>query len=277
MPVVKKQSATHDGAAPKGGGVLSRIAPVQLYAKKDSINVYGVSGTGKTTLGCTYPKPLLLIGAETGTRSVHTVKGVEFVRLQQSGEIAELIEHIRKSKKYATTVLDTATSFQAMVLAEILGLDELPVQRFWGMASRDQYGQAALQTKEVLRHLLRLAEDNLCHAVILAQEREFASESGSELIAPTVMSSLTASTVGWLNPECDYIVQTFIRSKQITKKVTVGEKTKEVSVDTSEIEYCLRTRPHPVYMIKFRGPKGTTMPEAIVDPSYEKIHSLIGD
>lgn len=274
MPKVVKQSPAASKRKPKG--VVDRIAPVSLADEKDKINIYGVSGTGKTTLACTWPKPLLIAGAERGTRSVHNIKGVKYVRLQECTELDELVSHARESGKYQSFVLDTATSFQAMCITEIAGLDEPPVQKSWGMASRDQWGQCALQTKEYLRRILRLAEDNICHAIVLAQERTFGSgEDADEVLAPTVMSALTASTVGWLNPECDYIVQTFIREQRTTSNKKVGNKTRTFTKTTGDIEYCLRTRPHPLYTIKFRGPKGHDLPVSIVDPDFTKIRKLI--
>lgn len=284
MPVVIKQSGQpsktvgqQKGA--KGGGVLSRISPIGKVVKKDAINIYGVSGTGKTTLACTYPKPLLLIGFEDGTRSVQDVDGVDFILVENTGELVDIFSFLREGR-YASAVLDTTSSLQSMTLKEILGLEELPTQRSWGMASRDQYGQSALQTKEILRHFLRLSKDNVCHTVMLAQERDFEGEGSQTygLISPKVMSSLTASVVGWMNPECDYICQTYIRMKLIEKVVTVnGKKKTQIEKHPSQVEYCLRTRPHEVYTIKFRTPRGHELPECIVDPSYEKIHAVIGD
>lgn len=277
MPVVNKTSPTQSKTTTqtKTGSVLSRIAPVSFNEKKDATCIYGISGTGKTTLACTYPKPLLLIGAEDGTRSVHSVKGVDFIRLKNSGELPEVIAHVRSSGKYKAVVLDTCTSLQAMIMAEILGMEELPVQLSWGLATRDQWGQSAMKTKEFLRHTLKLSEDNICHSIILAQERAFGEGGDSELIAPKVMASLTGSTVGWLNPACDYIVQTFLKKQTIKKEVKIAGKVNIQNVDTGKVDYCLRTRPHELYLIKFRVPKGKEPPEYIIDPDYDKLDKLV--
>lgn len=85
MPIVKKQSAKVQRR--KTGSVLDRIAPVALPASGMKMNVYGRSGTGKTTFACTFPKPLLLVGTEDGTRSVYTVKGVDYVRLDRKSVV----------------------------------------------------------------------------------------------------------------------------------------------------------------------------------------------
>jgi hypothetical protein len=274
MPKITKQS--NKKTKQKTGSVVKRIAPVGLDEGLDKINIYGVSGTGKTTVACTYPKPLLIAGAENGTRSVHNLKGVDFVRMRKCSELTELIDHVRSTGKYKSFVLDTVTSFQAMSISEIAGLEDIPVQGSWGMATRDQWGQSALQTKEYLRRILRLAEDEVCHAIILAQERSFGTgDTGEELLAPSVMSALTASTVGWLNPECDYICQTYKRQVSEAVPIKISGKTRTRTRKTDQVEFCLRVGPHPLYTTKFRGPKGYELPGTIVDPNYTKLQNII--
>lgn len=252
--------------------MLGRIEPVGLPVGGVKLNVYGRSGTGKTTFACTFPKPLLLVGAEDGTRSVHNVRGVDFVRLQETEELRSIAEFLQSSEsKYKTVVLDSASSLQDMVLKELLGLEELPPQGSWGMASREAWTQCALKTKEWMRVLLQLQ----AHVVITAQEREFNVENDSDLLMPYVASALTPSVTGWLNPACDYITQTFIRESFTTKATKVGDKTIKRREKTGAVEYCLRTGPDPVYTTKFRLPKGKELPLAVVDPTYSKLERLI--
>jgi hypothetical protein len=59
------------------------------------------------------------------------------------------------------------------------------------------------------------------------------------------------------------------------KEKNVNGKTTQIRVKTREVEYCLRTGPHPVYCTKFRLPKGNPLPESIVDPDYDKIMTII--
>src|ERR1700723_3738676 len=136
-PTVRQQKPIQSESQPilvdaSSRGILTRIAPVHLNQKKDTINIFGMSGSGKTTLACTWPKPVLLIGAEDGTRSVADMKGVDFVRLKESMEIAELFNHVKAGGRarcmpaaYQTLVIDTITSLQAMTMKEILGLKDI--------------------------------------------------------------------------------------------------------------------------------------------------------
>jgi len=198
------------------------------------------------------------------------------VVLNESKELLEIVGYVSSSGQFKTVVLDHATGFQDLVLKEILGLEEIPAQKTWGLASQQQYGQLALQCKEFLRALLGLSS----HVVIVAQEREFNTEGTSDLILPSVGSGLTPSLTGWLNTAVDYICQTYIRLKTVQKQTTVGVGKLAKTISTTqvvagEVEYCLRTAPDPVFTTKFRLPKGRTLPTEIVDPDFSKIYELI--
>lgn len=283
MPVVKKQATKKRGSrkhSTRERSVIDRIAPIG-FDDSDGVklNVYGRSGTGKTTLWATFPKPILAIicsgGSKPGElRSINTPgyrKTIKQVPLKTSSEIKELVAFQSSSNEFATIVLDHASGLQDMALKEILGLDKIPEQLSWGVASQQQYGQCALQMKTQLRLLLDLP----CNVVIVAQEREFNTESESNLLMPYVASALTPSVVGWLNPACDYICETFIRPKMVEKEIKVKRKTITRLVRGKGVEYCLRVAPDEIYTTKFRVPKGTPLPDVLVDPDFDKIKKLI--
>jgi hypothetical protein len=282
MPTIKKNRPakkavrrTKKAPRAKAKGVLGRIAPVSLEDIGLKVCNYGRSATGKTTLVSSFPKPILhIVCSAIGlgeSRSIANTKGIDDVELEKSEDLRELVEHVRDSGKYQTVCLDHATGMQDLMLREILELTELPAQGSWGMASREQWGQCALKTKECLRAILGLS----CNVVINAQEREFDNDGEGEVLMPYVAAALSPSVVGWLNPACDYIVNSFIRGKVKTVKKRIGKKVVEIQTPMKGAEYCLRVGPHPVYTTKFRVPKGTELPEVIVDPDYSKIMKLI--
>lgn len=273
MPKITKQKAV--APKKKTESVIDRIVDVSEVEGGLSMSIYGTSGSGKTRLAATFPKPILFIGAERGTKSIKHEKDVKFVRLTETDELGELTDYIVRGG-FATGVLDTASSLQDMMLKEILGLEDIPVHKTWGMASRDQYGQCSIQMKERLRALLNLSEFGDTNIVIIAQEKNFNDEHTSEIIMPTVGSFLMPSVKGWLDPACDCIVQCFKREEVVTKKLQLGKgKVKTTSVRTGRVEYCLRTGPHSVYTTKFRVTRGTELPNVIVDPTFAKIQEII--
>jgi len=275
MPKVTKQSTKK--TAKSSGGVLDNVVPIEDMASTGvKMCLYGRGKTGKTSLACTFPKPLLLLGTEDGTKSVRSCKGVDFLRLSASSQVDEVASAIADT--YKTVVLDTAGGLQDMIMKEILGLDDLPVEKSWGMAGREQWQSCGVQTKERLRALLDLADTSGVNVVIIAHERNFNDEGGSELIFPTVGVALTPSTAGWLNGACDYLCQTFLREQTTTKAVKVaGKEGATMTQRTGRVEYALRVGPHPIYMTGFRRVhvEGEVMPDVLVNPTYEKIKELI--
>lgn len=290
MPTPIKQTS-RPSPVPTNGKDQSAVDRIRSigFSPNDGIKLllYGKSGTGKTTFWATFPKPILAIVCSGGKkpgelRSIDTPeyrKTVSQVTLKNSGEIRELLQ---VASNYGTVVLDHASGLQDMILAEILGLNELPAQLGWGTASREQYGRCALQCKEMFRALISLS----INVVIVAQERVFggseeSDSSGESVIAPTIGAGLIPSVTGWLNPACDYVCQTFLRAKMEVKKTTIGEGKQSRSIETKQrtgkVEYCLRTGPDETVMTKFRLPKGHELPQCIVDPDYDKLIELIQD
>lgn len=275
MPTVKKVKKK-SVKRKRGGSVIDRIAPVSQDNRGMSQIVYGKSGTGKTTYACTAPKPLMLIGAEDGTQSVHNIGGVDFVHLDNSDEFSEIVEYL-DGGKYKTGVLDTLGTLYDHELRSILGLEELPATKSWGMAQRGDWQQANTKTIERLRRFLALRDQGI-HVIILAQERVYqgGEDNADGLLMPFVAASCTPGVVGWLNPACDYICQTFIRGKTEQKSVKIRGKTTTTTKKIRGVDYCLRTGPDEIYTIKFRIPKDMVeLPEVIVDPSFAKIKKLI--
>jgi hypothetical protein len=257
---------------------------------------YGRSKMGKTRLLATFPKPLLIVGLEDGTKSICTGRkpkkqistkntiyslsvggkptGVDFIRVNNTQEIPELVQLLVQDK-YKSVGLDTAGGLQDLIFKEILGLDSIPVQKSWGMADKRAWGVVGVQFKERMEGLLNLADTHGIHVMVIAHERNFKEEGDSEIATPTVGAALTPSAANWLNGKCDYICQAYIR--QQTKKVTTefNGKQVETTVPTGKVEYCLRVGPHDKFATGFRTPPGVVLPDSITNPEYAKILSVI--
>jgi hypothetical protein len=264
------------------GGVLSRIRNIEASGEnRMKVSLFGMPKTGKTRLACTFPKPLLIIGSEDGTASVVGTKGVQFIRLRECAEISELIDGPIKEGVYKTVVLDNGTKLRDMRIAEILGLSETPVQKGWGFARREQWGECANSLKQLLRPLVDLPDTMDLNVVIIAHEGSISgsdedSNGASDVIRPAVSSMLGKSLCLWVNGWADYMGQTFIREVEETVNASVGGQTKSMTRRTGKKEYCLRIGAHDIYTTSFRLPPSlANPPEVIVNPTYEKIKTLI--
>lgn len=255
-------------------GVLSRIKSISEQSEDlIKMSVYGQSGSGKTTFWSSFPKPILamICSGASETRSIKNVKHIDQIEIERPEDVRSICEYVSSSEKYKTLVLDHASAFQDLVLANVLNLREVPIQVGWGTATQQQWGQVSLQMKEYLRMIIR----NPVHVVIVSQERAFNADEESSVLKPCVASALSPSVLGWLNPTVDYVCQMYLRQGYTTKQVTLGTKTIEKKIPSGRIQYCLRTSPDPVYTTKFRILKGKELPECIVDPTYDKVLELL--
>ena len=274
MPKVTRQAPpANKKAASRGSSVLDRIAPIQMPDRGLQVAIYGRSGTGKTTLAATFPKPLLLVRPpdDDGRLSIYNVSGIDDAPIYSLDEMEELLP-LMASGKYATVVLDNASALQDLVMKKVLGLEEIPTQLSWGVADQSQWGEIGLAMKEILRRLLDLT----CNTVVLAQEREFNADANvTDFLTPYVNCGLSPSVASWIGPKVNYLCNTFIREVEELYESNQVVHNKKVKLKRKVIQYCLRTGPHPVYNTKFRVPMGTPLPELIVNPTYDKILKLI--
>lgn len=299
MPIVNKQKAVTK-PAPLPSITTDRSVSGRIAKVKESVvghmkmSIYGDPKTGKTRFACTFPKPLLIIGAEDGTASVAGMKGVEFVQLYKADEVLELARGDILQQRWKTVVIDTATKLRDLLVAEsVMGVDEktgivnMPASRPSAKLYKDAYMNAASEMKTILRSILDLPRVIPLNVVIIAQEANLTAEESaqigqSEIIKPKIASAVGKSVSDYINAECDYIAQTLIREgveEQEVQIPAVGNQPAGVVkqlVRTGKKEYAMRVGPHDMYKTGFRLPNGRTLSqEFIVDPTYDKIVQLI--
>lgn len=293
-PIAKRVAVPMNSKSPLNDDVLSRIRPVTHTHASIRMSLYGRPKTGKTRLACTFPKPLLVIGSEDGTASVVGIKGVDFVLLKKCEEVSTVIDGPLAVGRYASAVFDNGTKFRDMRIAEILGLDRLPLQKGWGFATIKQWGECANSIKQLLRPLFELARCGSLNLVFIAQESELSgfgenddkpdeqkikSQNVEDMaFIPEIGPAMGKSVRDWINAECDYIGQTLIRNQVVARQVTAikGQPPSTSYEATGKAEYCLRVNPNGIYQAGFRVPIGREIKQDFVtDPSYDKIVRLI--
>lgn len=284
MPKVTKQAPPKKKVVRKvKGDISSRFEDLDEGFQEQGIkiNIYGASGSGKTTFWATFPGPILSLLCSGGKtpgelRSINTPeyrKKVKKLNIQTIDDYLEAVQYCKSNPdKFATVILDHATGLQDLALKEVLGLEAVPAQKSWGLCTQQEWGQVAIQMKEMLREILNLDQN----VAIIAQERAFnTGDDEADGVMPFVASALMPSVVGWLNPAVDYICQTFKRKKMVEKETKIKNRVTKRLVPGKGVEYCLRTAPDDLYATKFRAPKGTPVPDEIIDPTYDKLMKYI--
>ena len=258
--------------------------PVDETDYYGSTALYGRSGTGKTTLSGTWPKPILYLNIkDNGTDSIRELgEDVDVHHITTSDELRDVIlwvhAQVKKGKlRYRTIVLDTCTQLQSIIMNEVAAEKarkgkKLPKGKKpgdWGAFSKQDWGTVAGQMKDAIMDIRNLPMES----VFIAQERVFNLDDeegdGTDQLQPEIGARLMPSVKDDLNASVSIIGNTFIRvrRKKIKKDNKIRYKVKKT--------YCLRVGPNEVYTTKIRKPKGITAPDYIEDPSFRKIQAIV--
>ena len=283
MPGITPQRVVASGrptVKAKPGSILARAVPVSEIGDEPLHAIlYGKNRTGKTTLACQFPKPLLLISVEPtktgGAQSVRSVPGVSHIKLSASAEIEAAGHELTKDCGYVTAVLDGPSSMDEVVLAEICGWDQTINMNRFGKVNQDQYTERSERMRKILRPFL----DSPINVIFCCNEKDYNPPEGrkSALVrGPHTESHIAAAmgggTTRWLQEGCE--IWHLYRDREIitrTNKVTVGSGKSAVTedvveeIDTGKIVRRLRLQFHTNYSAGVRADLGKvgTVPEFI--------------
>ena len=128
-------------------------------------------------------------------------------------------------------------------------------QRLWGVVSG--------LMKTWLLNFRDLVDSDI-NVLFIAHDRVNKGEEGSEDdgFDPQVGARLMPSVAGMLNGAVKVIGQTYVQ------EVFLEDKTRKV-------EYRMRIGPHAFYTTKMRNPLGTSIPDYVVNATYNGIVSLM--
>lgn len=254
--------------------------PVSEVKRKTTAALYGRSGTGKTTLASTWPKPILYLNIlDDGDDSIKDVEDMDVVDITTSEELREQILWLAKKANrgklpYKTVILDTMTQLQGILVSEMGVNKKLNAKKRagdFGTLTKQDWGQIAGDLKAVIMDIRALP----VNSVFIAQERVFNAgdeeDDGVDQLAPEVGTKLMPSVNKDLCASVNIIGNTFIRIKVTQKKIEGKKKTERVI----KKQFCLRLGPNEVYTTKIRKPKGIEAPDYIIDPSYRKIMDIV--
>lgn len=260
MPIRKKEKTRPALTQREAPDKLPTRAP--MGRKYRSFVIYGRSGTGKTTLASTFPKPLLLLDInDQGDESAGDAKKVSVLDIATIEEFENALLYLHAHPdEYATVVIDTVTQLQDVLMRETIKPKEGKRIGDWGTITKQEWGHIAGRMKTFISDL----RDLPLNAVFLAQDRVHNLDEDSDPefgLEPEVGPRLMPSVASHLNAAVGVIGHTYIRERRKEKK--------------SIIDYCLGIGPSPTHIHKVRKSKTIKLPSFIVDPNYDDIIDAI--
>src|SRR5271157_1411445 len=122
-----------DATAPAGNKfdkVEGMIKSLQSVATHFIVALFwGKTKTGKTTLGASFEKPLLLIDVrERGTKSIEGIAGISVYPLESWDDFEQIYYYLANSNHgFKTVVIDTLTQLQDLALEKVVTSKGRPV------------------------------------------------------------------------------------------------------------------------------------------------------
>lgn len=264
-------------SAPDTESIEDRLQNANDMPTGDTVCLYGPSGTGKTTLAATFPKPMIYLDVREKTQKVlKGIKGIRMLRIKSFQDFEDTYWYIKKNRrdfKGGTVVVDTIGQLQDLRVKEVSDQQKKKTNKKpgeWGSMTHKAWGVVASDLKTWIQNYRDLAEYGI-NVVFIAQDRvnkideEDEDDDEAIIIAPEVGPMVMPSVAKTLNASVDILASTFIMERWVKTRVDGKIKAKR------EVDYCLRIGPHSLYRTKIRQPKSVKVPAFIRDPSYKKL------
>lgn len=251
---------------PKKSKLEDRFIDLMDIDSPTIITLYGRAGTGKTTIACTAPKPLLLIdvkdkGTDSGKRSGLERGDITVFELEEFDEIYDLHDYIMDHpKKWKSVVIDHMTALQELC--------HIKVQEDEGKShmSQQMFGYSSGYLKDVIGLYKSLVDLGIT-PIFLAQDRMESGEGeGEDQLLPEVGPQMMPSVARNLCAASRVIGHTY-QYERVDK--LEGAKVRRT------IEFRLRLGPNPYYITKVTRPFGTPCPQFLVDATYDDILKIV--
>lgn len=250
--------------------ILARAEDVHGLEGPMTACFYGRSGTGKTVLASTFPKPCLFLDiSEKGTDSITDVEGCKRILLKSWDEFEEVYWELAEGKTgYRSVAIDSVHALQSLAIdkakTDRKKTSEDQVSKYEFMRASSMLQQWLVSYRDLVEIGMNVVY--VAHDRVVAQDTDDGDDEGA--IAPEVGPRLMPSVASTLTGAVNVVANTFIRERTIKAK-ELGKKSRRV------VEYCLRVGPHSYYNTKIRSPKSHVPPSVIVDATYEKLVAVV--
>lgn len=251
---------------PKKSGLEDRFQDLLDMNTPTIITLYGRPGTGKTTISCTLPKPLLLIdvkdkGTDSGKRDDLEPGDITVFELEEFDEVYDLYDYIKDNPdRFKSVVIDHMTALQDFCYEKVM--DEEGKSRM----SQGMYGTAGGYLKEVINLYKGLTDLGITPCFNCQDRMESGDGEGEDQLLPEVGPSLMPSVARTLCAASRVIGHTY-QFENVEK--LDGAKVRR------NIEFRLRLGPNPYYITKVTRPFGTPCPQFLVDATYQDIMKVV--
>jgi len=239
-------------------GYLDKAVDIQELGQSNLFVIYGKSGTGKTALLATFPKPLLYVQiGDDGSNTISDVEGVKAIRVDNVDQLKAILLEARLNKTYKTIACDTFSLLvEEWIDANATQKKKRLTQQMWGDLKTD--------TGELVKLAHILARTKI--VVLTCHEASDSIEGFEDEIAPDVRPSVSKGSRTYLEGMANYGIHTTILERDAAQP---DGSSKTV------MKYAVHLAASPYYWVKTQKPPSIRLPKLVINPTYDKLMRFI--
>jgi hypothetical protein len=237
--------------------LIDKAVPIQELGQRNLWVLYGKSGSGKTYVGSTFPKPLLYVRVgDDGSNTISNVEGINAIAISTIEELKQIAKDVVQDKEYKTVLVDTFSLLTNEWIDEnVIKKKKRMIQQTWGDLKTD--------TEELIKLFHKAAKKKII--VLNCHETTDSIEGMEDEITPDVRPNITKGARTYLEAMANY----GIHLTKVKREVVKDGISKEV------VKYAAHLSGNPFYWTKFQVSPEIKLPELMINPSYEKIMKII--
>lgn len=216
---------------------------------------YGMSGSSKTTFINSMPGSVLIIDTDRGLASVEQDDRFSVAECASWNDVIEALSY---AKDFDSIAVDHLTNVQELCYKDIMEANHAKKMQL------QHYGEASTRLKAFIDELVDLSYQGK-NVYVIAQEKNLNIEDVvDENVPAQTVPNLMDSVYKYLTASSRIIGHT----ERVTKsKIVKGEK-------KVKDFYQVRLAGNPIYTLKVTRKPGLTIPETMVNPTWEAVVGL---
>jgi hypothetical protein len=231
-------------------GRIDKAVDISQLGQRSLWVIYGKSGSGKTKVLASFPKPLLYLRVgDDGSNTIREEEGIKAISVNDPSELRELLLEARLDNKYKTIAVDTFS----LIVNEWIDINIIKKKK---RMTQQAWGDLKTDTEEFIKLAHILAEFKI--VVLTCHEAGDALEGFEDEITPDIRPSISKGARTYLEGMANYGIHT-----------TLVEKTQENA--STSIVYAAHIGANPYYWTKTQKPSSIKLPKLLANPTYTKI------
>ena len=238
-------------------GYLAQAVDISELGHRNLWVPWGKSGTGKTKFVSSLPKPLLYIRVgDDGSNTIANVDGIKAIHAETLEQLKEIGKELQKDKEFASVAVDTFS------MITNVWIDQNITQKKKKM-TQQAWGDLKVETEELIKIFHEVAATHI--VALTCHESNDSIEGMEDEIIPDFRPNTTKGARTYLEGMANYGIHMAKMKKTVIKD----------GVEKEVVRYVGHLGANSYYWTKLQIDPDIKVPEAVVNPTYDKIMKII--